>query len=475
VAKEQDMRAPLAVLAAVATASAVVVAASAEGAAAVVSVPTPSLTPLPTVSVPVPQPTVTAPALPSTSVPVPSASVPGTGGGNDGGSGGGGTGGTTTAPGPAGTGGAATTGSGKPATTKRERKAQDATPMLAGTPQARDLLDDESSPALRAASRDFLAADNGIAEIARQKRIMAQLRQAAAEQGAVYKALDLDVLTARTASETLHQRYDSVRGQLVADARSAYVTGRPTTDDSAVTGMAAAVERLSAGSTRADMRVGDLTVRREAVRADVVAIVARYAEAQRTLEDANRRLAELASQRSDALQAVRAAGPGDRALHQQRLAESGELGAQIRAASARLERSGSTVDGTGDMARPAVGQVTSPFGMRFHPILRYTKLHTGTDFAGGGGAVRAADDGRVIMTAVSGAYGNLTVVDHGVVDGERVTTAYAHQARVLVAEGDVVRKGETIGVIGSTGYSTGPHLHFEVREDGAVVDPGRYL
>jgi murein DD-endopeptidase MepM/ murein hydrolase activator NlpD len=113
--------------------------------------------------------------------------------------------------------------------------------------------------------------------------------------------------------------------------------------------------------------------------------------------------------------------------------------------------------------------------MRFHPILRYTKLHTGTDFAGGGGAVRAADDGRVIMTAVSGAYGNLTVVDHGVVDGERVTTAYAHQARVLVAEGDVVRKGETIGVIGSTGYSTGPHLHFEVREDGAVVDPGRYL
>jgi murein DD-endopeptidase MepM/ murein hydrolase activator NlpD len=79
------------------------------------------------------------------------------------------------------------------------------------------------------------------------------------------------------------------------------------------------------------------------------------------------------------------------------------------------------------------------------------------------------------MTVVSTAYGNFTVVDHGVVDGKRLTTAYAHQARFLVAEGDAVRKGQPIGVVGSTGYSTGPHLHFEVREDGTVVDPARHL
>ena len=363
----------------------------------------------------------------------------------------------------------------RPDATKRDRRARDATPLIAGTPQARDLLDDESTPALLEASRDFLTADQGIAEIARQKRVMAELRQAAAEQSAVYRALGLDVLTARTTSDALHEQYDSVRGQMTAEARKAYVTGRATTDDGAVTGMAAALARLSDGGARADMRVGDLTVRREAVRADFERIAARYAQAQRALDDANRRLAALAAQRADALQAVQAAGPGDQALHRARLAESGELGSQIRAASAGLEREGRTVAGTGDLGRPAAGQVTSPFGMRFHPILRYTKLHTGTDFAGSDPTVRAADDGRVIMTVVSEAYGNLTVVDHGVAAGKRVTTAYAHQARFLVNEGDAVRKGQPIGVIGSTGYSTGPHLHFEVREDGTVVDPIRFL
>jgi murein DD-endopeptidase MepM/ murein hydrolase activator NlpD len=113
--------------------------------------------------------------------------------------------------------------------------------------------------------------------------------------------------------------------------------------------------------------------------------------------------------------------------------------------------------------------------MRVHPILHYTKLHTGTDFAGGDLAVRAADNGRVILTVVSAAYGNFTVIDHGVIDGKRVTTAYAHQARFLVREGQSVAKGEQIGIIGSTGYSTGPHLHFEVREDGTVVDPLTWL
>jgi murein DD-endopeptidase MepM/ murein hydrolase activator NlpD len=325
------------------------------------------------------------------------------------------------------------------------------------------------------ASRNFLTADRGIAEIARQKRIMAQLEQAAAEKAATYRAIDLDVLTAQTAAQALHERHVSVRGQLAADVRNAYVTGRPTTDEGVVSGLAMAIARLADGSTRADMRVGGLTVSRDAVRAEFEALSTRYDEAKQALADANRRLTRLAAQRSDALQAVRAAGAGDRALHQARIVESGQLGAQIRAASAALDRAGPTVQGTGELARPVAGQVTSPFGMRLHPILRYTKLHTGTDFAGGDPTVRAADDGRVLMTVVSTAYGNFTVVDHGVVDGKRLTTAYAHQARFLVAEGDAVRKGQPIGIVGSTGYSTGPHLHFEVREDGTVVDPVRHL
>jgi murein DD-endopeptidase MepM/ murein hydrolase activator NlpD len=473
------MRTRLAAVAAASAAAAVLVGGTPAGATGGLTVPTPAVSPLPTVSVPVPLPTEPADPLPSPSLPVPVPSVPG--GGGDGGSGGsGGTGGTGGSyPGP-GTAGGGTVGAGEASEAgrterARERRARDATPMVAGTAAARDLVDDESSPAMLEASRNFLTADRGIAEIARQKRIMAQLKQAAAEKAATYRAIDLDVLTAQTAAQALHERHESVRGQLAADVRNAYVTGRPTTDEGVVSGLAMAIARLADGSTRADMRVGGLTVSRDAVRAEFEALSTRYDEAKQALADANRRLTRLAAQRSDALQAVRAAGAGDRALHQARIVESGQLGAQIRAASAALDRAGTTVQGTGELARPVAGQVTSPFGMRLHPILRYTKLHTGTDFAGGDPTVRAADDGRVLMTVVSTAYGNFTVVDHGVVDGKRLTTAYAHQARFLVAEGDAVRKGQPIGVVGSTGYSTGPHLHFEVREDGTVVDPARHL
>ena len=188
------------------------------------------------------------------------------------------------------------------------------------------------------------------------------------------------------------------------------------------------------------------------------------------MADASARVAALSAQRSTALSAMQAAGGSDIALNQARVAEAGQLGAQIESLSEQLARRGDTVQGTGSFAHPLDGTVTSPFGMRFHPILHYTKLHTGTDFAGGS-IIRAADDGRVLMTVLSAAYGNFTVIDHGVVDGKHLTTAYAHQARFLVRQGQVVHKGDPIGIVGSTGYATGPHLHFEVRENGTVVDP----
>ena len=479
------MRSPVAVAAAVATTAAVMVAGSTGSASADLTLPSPSLSPLPTVSVE-PLPTETPLPLPSTSVSDPTGTLPGTGslpGTGDGGSTADGTGPDAGGSSTAGTddtfeatGATASAAAGSRTTESakdrlREKRARDATPVIAGTPQATDLLDDEDSPQLQAAGQAFLAADRGIAEIARQKRVMARLQQEAAEQAQLYRALGADVLTAQTAAESMHERYDSVRHELVAGARTAYVTGQPTTDDGTATGLAAAATRLRDGSTRADLRWGVLTARREAIWGDFERLAARYAEVERRLEDANQRLAALAAQRSDALQAVRAAKGGDVALHRARLAESGQLGAQVRAASDRLERSGETVQGTGDFRRPLDGQITSAYGMRFHPILHYTKLHTGTDLAGGDSVVRAADDGRVIMTVVSSAYGNFTVIDHGVIDGKRVTTAYAHQAQFLVEEGQEVRRGQQIGIVGSTGYSTGPHLHFEVREDGAVVDP----
>ena len=176
------------------------------------------------------------------------------------------------------------------------------------------------------------------------------------------------------------------------------------------------------------------------VRAEFEQLAARYHAAKQALADANSRLTALAGQRSTALQAVQAARGSDVALNQARLAESGQLGAQIDALSQALARRGDTVQGTGTSPARLAGVITSPYGMRFHPILHYTKLHTGTDFAGGS-VIHAADDGRVLMTIVSTAYGNFTVIDHGMIDGQHITTAYAHQSRFLVRPGQRVVQG----------------------------------
>ena len=120
--------------------------------------------------------------------------------------------------------------------------------------------------------------------------------------------------------------------------------------------------------------------------------------------------------------------------------------------------------------------MTSPFGPRFHPILHYVKVHTGTDFGGGDGIAYAADDGVVLFTEFNTAYGNMTVDRPR--QGRR--PADDHAVRPPVRDrGQAGRPGASrarpIGVIGSTGYATGPHLHFEVRIDGEPLDPAPFL
>lgn len=112
--------------------------------------------------------------------------------------------------------------------------------------------------------------------------------------------------------------------------------------------------------------------------------------------------------------------------------------------------------------------ISSHFGQRFHPILKINRLHAGGDLGAPPGAeVRAAADGFVVLAAVQGGYGNTTVIDHG----NSLGTLYGHQSRLLVKAGDVVHRGDVIGLVGSTGVSTGPHLHFETRLKGMPIDP----
>lgn len=114
---------------------------------------------------------------------------------------------------------------------------------------------------------------------------------------------------------------------------------------------------------------------------------------------------------------------------------------------------------------------TSDFGNRFHPIYHTNKLHAGTDFGGKiGTPIMVAGPGRVIFSGTQKGYGNIVIIDHG--DG--ITTRYAHQSKLGVKKGDTVKAGQIIGAVGNTGGSTGPHLHFEVREKGKPMNPLTY-
>jgi murein DD-endopeptidase MepM/ murein hydrolase activator NlpD len=132
-----------------------------------------------------------------------------------------------------------------------------------------------------------------------------------------------------------------------------------------------------------------------------------------------------------------------------------------------FEASGVGKQRTGMMA-PVSGRITSGYGTRRHPILGYTRMHAGIDFgAGYGSPIHAVADGTVAAAAASGGHGNYVRLDHG----SGLGTGYGHMSRIAVAPGTRVRAGQVIGYVGSTGLSTGPHLHYELYRNGHTVNP----
>lgn len=122
--------------------------------------------------------------------------------------------------------------------------------------------------------------------------------------------------------------------------------------------------------------------------------------------------------------------------------------------------------------------ITSPYGSRLHPIQGVVKNHDGIDIGGKtGDPVYASADGIVIYSQFNtGGYGNMIMIDHGLnAEGVKIVTLYAHGDKLLKNVGDTVKQGDIIMEMGSTGNSTGPHVHFEVRENGSHVDPKNYL
>jgi murein DD-endopeptidase MepM/ murein hydrolase activator NlpD len=224
--------------------------------------------------------------------------------------------------------------------------------------------------------------------------------------------------------------------------------------------------------TRADLAVKRATLaqRRKAAEqqeanaaATLVKIEALATEAREARRSVERQVAEQAAARRVA-ERERAA---DLARYRALRAESRKLAALIRERQSR----GTGQIGKGGLLWPTQGPITSRYGYRTHPIYGYRRMHTGVDIgAPSGQSIVAARAGTVVHAGPMGTYGNLVIIDHG----NGFSTAYAHQTRVATSDGARVSAGQVIGYVGSTGASTGPHLHYETRVNGEPVDPMRY-
>jgi len=202
------------------------------------------------------------------------------------------------------------------------------------------------------------------------------------------------------------------------------------------------------------------------------ALVAHIAGLERDLSQQAQELSAAQQEKKLTLKQI----ASERALYEQQLAE---LEAESQAIARRLRAMMETPAGraradqrwSGRFIRPVRGSVSSRYGMRMHPIFRVRRMHTGIDFSAPHGTpIVAADSGVVVEACYIRGYGNTVIIDHG----GGVATLYAHCSAILVQVGQEVQRGQTIARVGSTGYSTGPHLHFEVRINGDPVNPAEY-
>jgi len=199
-------------------------------------------------------------------------------------------------------------------------------------------------------------------------------------------------------------------------------------------------------------------------KAKVEAKIAEIADDQRTLQEERMRVQRVRSDKAALLRAV----ARDQSLAEREMRELEEESRRIQEEIRRKQGAYTGAPWRGRFVRPVLGGITSGYGWRIHPITRRRQFHTGVDIAAPYGTpVKAGGDGRVIDTGWHGGYGNAVIIDHG----NRVSTVYAHLSSIGVAEGTLVKAGDVIGRVGTTGFSTGPHLHFEVRVNGAHVDP----
>jgi murein DD-endopeptidase MepM/ murein hydrolase activator NlpD len=218
-------------------------------------------------------------------------------------------------------------------------------------------------------------------------------------------------------------------------------------------------------------RQGSLKVQLDDAQTDLRKEQAKAQEAQQVAAQERDNVTQLRTQADGERDQVAAAEQQEQQAIEAIRARKADFEAQYNAVQAQIAASvsrGNPTPGNHRFVWPVDGSIASGFGPRTHPIYGGSRAHTGVDISASQGTpIKAAGDGVVRMAGVNGGYGNWTLIDNG--DG--LATGYGHQSRIAVSIGQHVSTGEVIGYVGSTGASTGPHLHWEVRVNGDPVNP----
>jgi len=351
---------------------------------------------------------------------------------------------------------------------------------------------DELSNAIEGVSAEETAALNELqgitahrqdleAKVAALDRQIAEANQRVDAAEAEIAAIQAQVETVQRDIDRITAEIEASKGKFNASALALYKGGGNGTTNFTLLSTSGGAHEVIAGSKylgentrrfeRDIQRQGSLKVQLDDAQSDLRKEQAKAQDAERVAAEERDHVTQLRTQADGERDQVTEAEQQEQQAIEGLRARKADFEAQYNAVQAQISASvsrGNPTPGNHRFSWPVNGPITSPFGYRNDPVLGGNRLHAGVDIgASSGTPIKAAGDGVVVMAGWNGGYGNFTLIDHG----GGLATGYGHQSRIGVSIGQHVSTGEVIGYVGSTGASTGPHLHWEVRVNGTPVDP----
>ncbi len=311
----------------------------------------------------------------------------------------------------------------------------------------------------RSLARNRVALDAAEATLARHNDALRRRLVDAYERGDLGY---VNVILSSTSFSDFVERWEDIRYLIVANERT--VRERRSAER--------AVASARTDLERRELAMRDVRVREEDTKRQLASLADQRAQLVRAADLARRSAATQVAELENLSAAQEAAL--EQLIRERQKAEEARAAAEAAERRRAAQLSGQAVPveapvgAPGTFSWPASGPITSPFGMRADPFGHGFKMHSGVDIgAPMGSTITAAASGHVIFAGWYGGYGNAIIIDHG----GRTSSLYGHCSQVFVSQGQAVERGQAIGAVGSTGESTGPHLHFEIRENGVPVEP----